>query len=37
MSQNPRMVNKNILKLMARDVYPIKESIRNAYTPAGKL
>lgn len=34
--QNPRMVNKNILELMAGDVYPIKEFIKIANTPAGK-
>ncbi|MYM39484.1 histidine kinase [Pseudoduganella sp. CY13W] len=33
--QNPRMVNKNILELMAGDVYPIKEFIKIANSPAG--
>lgn len=34
--QNPRMVNKNILEMMAGDVYPIKEFIKIANTPAGR-
>lgn len=33
--QNPRMVNKNILEMMAGDVYPIKEFIKIANSPAG--
>ncbi|WP_374361458.1 cache domain-containing protein [Pseudoduganella danionis] len=33
--QNPRMVNKNILELMAGDVYPIKEFIKIANGPSG--
>lgn len=33
--QNPRMVNKNILEMMAGGVYPIKEFIKIGNSPAG--
>lgn len=34
--QNPRMVNKNIMEMMAGDVYPVKEFIKIANSPAGR-
>ncbi|MYN45633.1 histidine kinase [Pseudoduganella sp. FT93W] len=33
--QNPRMVNKNLMEIMAGDVYPIKEMIKVGNSSAG--
>ncbi|MRV71208.1 histidine kinase [Duganella sp. FT92W] len=34
--QNPKMVNKNLMELNAGGVYPIKEFLKIANSPAGK-
>lgn len=34
--QNPKMVNKNLMELSAGGVYPIKEFLKIAASPAGK-
>lgn len=34
--QNPKMVNKNMLELNAGGVYPVKEFLKLANSPAGK-